>query len=467
LTYTFNQISGHVLSLSSTSDGTRNTGVNKYYISGVETPTLTFIRGNTYTFDQSDDTNDTHPIRLSETSNGTHASGSQYTSGWTTTPASPNYVPGVPGATSEFVVDADTPSTLYYYCGAHSGMGGSINVADSTSGIILTYGTHALVANSTVSGEYTIATNYDGTTSNLYVNNVLISQTTPTIASGAKTIKIGEDYNGFIKNLKFWNYAKRFFVDISGVLESYSSFYTNLTGAYSVRKLFSDYTGAHVRIKRSSDNAEVDVTFDKNGVVVTPTDWTSWSGSDTLYVMKWYDQSGNNKFGTASGNPTYDKTNKRVVFDTNDYFTLPNGVAPTGDSAYSIIAYHNTLGNDASGIFGSGNFSTNNQTLALRRNTSGYSNYWWGNDLQTGTYGANTVVSATYRASGTTRSLYTNGTASSTTTTTTRNGTAGNERIGLTHTNEYLNGELYELLVFDTGLSASTISGISSTLKTY
>jgi len=180
LTYTFNQISGHVLSLSSTSDGTRNTGVNKYYISGVETPTLTFIRGNTYTFDQSDDTNDTHPIRLSETSNGTHASGSpsQYTSGWTTTPASSDYVPGVPGATSQFVVDANTPSTLYYYCGAHSGMGGtgSINVADSTSGIILTYGTHALVANSTFSGEYTIATNFDGTTSNLYVNNILISQ---------------------------------------------------------------------------------------------------------------------------------------------------------------------------------------------------------------------------------------------------------------------------------------------------
>ena len=65
LTYTFNQISGHVLSLSSTSDGTRNTGVNKYYISGVETPTLTFIRGSTYTFTQETSTNTGHPIRLS------------------------------------------------------------------------------------------------------------------------------------------------------------------------------------------------------------------------------------------------------------------------------------------------------------------------------------------------------------------------------------------------------------------
>jgi hypothetical protein len=212
LTYTFNQISGHVLSLSSTSDGTRNTGVNKYYISGVETPTLTFIRGSTYTFTQATSTNTNHPIRLSETSNGTHASGSQYTNGWTTTPASPNYVPGVSGASSQFIVPANAPNTLYYYCQHHSGMGGasSINVADSNSGIILTYGTHALVANSTVSGEYTIATTFDGTTSNLYVNGDLITQTTPTIASGAKMIKIGEDYNGLIKNLKFWNYAKSF-----------------------------------------------------------------------------------------------------------------------------------------------------------------------------------------------------------------------------------------------------------------
>jgi len=213
LTYTFNQISGHVLSLSSTSDGTRNTGVNKYYISGVETPTLTFIRGSTYTFTQATSTNTGHPIRLSTTSNGTHASGSQYTSGWTTTGT-----PGSSGASSQFIVPANAPSTLYYYCQHHSGMGGtgSINVADSNSGIILTYGTHALVANSTVSGEYTIATNFDGTTSNLYVNNVLISQTTPTIASGAKMIKIGEDYNGLIKNLKFWNYAKSFIALAAG-----------------------------------------------------------------------------------------------------------------------------------------------------------------------------------------------------------------------------------------------------------
>jgi len=60
------------------------------------------------------------------------------------------------------------------------------------------------------------------------VNNVLISQTTPTIASGAKTIKIGEDYNGFIKNLKFWNYAKDMASLIQDIVIS-----VNVTSIYS------------------------------------------------------------------------------------------------------------------------------------------------------------------------------------------------------------------------------------------
>jgi hypothetical protein len=114
---------------------------------------------------------------------------------------------------SQIEVDANTPSTLYYYCQHHSGMGGtgSINVADSSSGIILTYGTHALVANSIVSGEYTIATNFDGTTSNLYVNGALITSASTSVTSGAKILKIGEDYNGLIKKLKFWNFVKSSF----------------------------------------------------------------------------------------------------------------------------------------------------------------------------------------------------------------------------------------------------------------
>ena len=56
--------------------------------------------------------------------------------------------------------------------------------------------------------------------------------------------------------------------------------------------MWQTHTGAHTKIKRSSDNAEVDVTFDMNGDIRLPTNFTTWKGSDTLYVTKWYDQSG-------------------------------------------------------------------------------------------------------------------------------------------------------------------------------
>ena len=88
---------------------------------GVAQKSLTLNAG-TYVFDQTDSTNSTHPLRISTTSNGTHNSGSAYTTGVTT-----SGTPGTDGKTT-IVINASTPSTLYYYCSSHSGMGGTINI---------------------------------------------------------------------------------------------------------------------------------------------------------------------------------------------------------------------------------------------------------------------------------------------------------------------------------------------------
>ena len=96
-------------------------GGNRYYIDSVVYPTLALNEGSTYRFDQSDGTNSGHPLRFSTTSNGTHAGGSEYTTGVTT-----SGTPGSSGAYTQITVASGAP-TLYYYCTNHSGMGGQAN----------------------------------------------------------------------------------------------------------------------------------------------------------------------------------------------------------------------------------------------------------------------------------------------------------------------------------------------------
>jgi hypothetical protein len=88
-----------------------------YFIDGVQQATLTLYEGTTYTFSVNAGT---HPFYLSETINGTRNSGSVYDTGVTGD--------GTDNGVVTFVVPVNAPSTLYYYCSAHSNMGGQINV---------------------------------------------------------------------------------------------------------------------------------------------------------------------------------------------------------------------------------------------------------------------------------------------------------------------------------------------------
>jgi len=96
---------------------------NKFYIEGLSgaSPDLDLVEERTYRLYQSDSSNSFHPIKFSETANGTHGTGTEYTTGVT-------YVgtPGTEGAYTQIVLTANTPA-LYYYCANHSGMGGTAN----------------------------------------------------------------------------------------------------------------------------------------------------------------------------------------------------------------------------------------------------------------------------------------------------------------------------------------------------
>jgi len=114
--------------------GTNKYGTgNKYYINGEANVVLYLQEGNTYIFDQSDNSNNTHQIAFSTTDNGAWATpaGTAYTTGVTSTG-----IPGQAGAKTTFNV-APVRTTgaplLFYYCTNHSGMGNTAQTIAPTS----------------------------------------------------------------------------------------------------------------------------------------------------------------------------------------------------------------------------------------------------------------------------------------------------------------------------------------------
>ena len=98
---------------------------NKYYIDDVLQDTINLAEGYTYVFNYPS----AHPFRFSTTSDGTHNSGSEYTTGVT-----------VNSSTQVQITVAASAPTLYYYCSIHSGMGGQANTVDSDTWGMLTWG---------------------------------------------------------------------------------------------------------------------------------------------------------------------------------------------------------------------------------------------------------------------------------------------------------------------------------------
>jgi len=87
----------------------------KYFIDGVQQATLTLYEGTTYTFNNA--SHPTHPFRFSTTDSPSY---SDYTTGVTN--------PGTATVTFTPTYSSSTPSTLYYYCSSHPGMGGQIDL---------------------------------------------------------------------------------------------------------------------------------------------------------------------------------------------------------------------------------------------------------------------------------------------------------------------------------------------------
>ena len=93
-------------------------GQNIFVIDGVQKPTLNLVKGRRYIFDQSNETNATHPLRFITTA------GVPITDGVVVTGT-----PGQAGANVAFTVPFNTFETIRYYCTTHGlAMGNTIDI---------------------------------------------------------------------------------------------------------------------------------------------------------------------------------------------------------------------------------------------------------------------------------------------------------------------------------------------------
>ena len=114
-----------VVTVASTGSG------NKYFIDGEQQATIELHENQTYIFDLSSSTLSTHPFVFQTTNaNDGTTNGTNYETGITNT--------GTYASDQKrtFVVSAGAPTTLYYYCTAHSGMGGQISISPTAELVV-------------------------------------------------------------------------------------------------------------------------------------------------------------------------------------------------------------------------------------------------------------------------------------------------------------------------------------------
>ena len=144
-----------------------DSGGNKFYINkqdgsgAVLHPALVLLAGNTYRFDTSDGTNDTHPFAFRLASD----SSTSYTTGVTVNGVGYNSpAPGESGAYVDLAVTSNTPN-LIYYCTSHgNGMGGGAIISVQSGSLNTMAGSAKITGSLNVTGSTNIVGGLTATT---------------------------------------------------------------------------------------------------------------------------------------------------------------------------------------------------------------------------------------------------------------------------------------------------------------
>jgi len=165
-----------------------------YFLNGVESPVLNFVVGVTYTFDQSDGENGSHPL-IFYTSDD--KSGGEYD-----TDVTINGTQGQSGSYTQITITSDTPDILYYQCSAHPYMG---NMAQISSPLVYQFssdGAYTDKATSTsddsaIGFVYSATFDNSNNTTEASLNEIFVQNFPPSIDTYQLKYTIsGEDLNG-------------------------------------------------------------------------------------------------------------------------------------------------------------------------------------------------------------------------------------------------------------------------------
>jgi hypothetical protein len=194
--------------------------------------------------------------------------------------------------------------------------------------------------------------------------------------------------------------------------------------AYSLRKLRTAYTGSAIRVRRSIDNAAMDIGFTAIGELNTTT-LLAFVGTGNGFVTTWYDQSGNGRnaeqtlplgqpqivtngvIQTQNGRPTVVQTATNQSLLISSAFT--GMTSATGIFVFRQLV-NTGVGSGAHGFRMNGGNSTANNHSPVN-GVNALDGFFSANRIQFNNYGTSTTLTIhTARQTGTALQVFKNGT---------------------------------------------------------
>jgi hypothetical protein len=255
--------------------------------------------------------------------------------------------------------------------------------------------------------------------------------------------------------------------------------YEGAAAAYSLRRLRSAYTGPAVRVRRESNNDELDIYFDGQGNLDTASLEAFCAGTDG-FVKVWYDQSGNGNDVTqdaatanqpkiiSSGSIIPEGGKPALEFDgSSDRFPFDSTGLDIGNLSSFLVMKANVATGLQNGLILSG--AVNNKRWYAPWLYSGDFNYSYATQLYAVATTANTENNLHTAIAGTTQGnwqAFLNGNSLGSQTLQTGIDTSYTDGIGALNGANFFNGLMQEIVVYGSDQSSNR-TGIETNINDY